>query len=129
METLTVREISSGIAFLVSLVFWGMTIHYLIVGRKRRLPTPGTAIGTRAAMALSVFLFGFVLRAGYAWAATLTNVARDWTNFVLVPSSALIILGGVFCIHVFYNRGFGRGFEIAAVVLAVALPVIVHLFL
>lgn len=141
LDDVVLREVSNGAWFIINFVFFAVAlvgICYRVHHPPEPFAAPAEVRFHRLAIEglswLSIFLFGAVQRSGYIWLLLfLQNSGRDteWMvgplKWVTVSSAVFAIVGGIGCVRVFAPRLWGRFFWVVVAVLAVFLPVALHI--
>lgn len=135
MNDLVVREMMNGTWFILSLALMIVFVSRVVQHRSAHGPGWYWQQNSQAAIALSVFFAGSVVRAAWIWALlscqagylTDCSVVRS-SGWAGVLASALAVTGCLCCIRVFTPVRLNPWLWISIGIVAVIVPVVVHLY-
>lgn len=134
MNDLIAREIVNGMWFVLSALMAAAFGLYVVRSKiGTAWPDWYNQLGVQAAIALFVFTFGSMMRAGWIWLLlSCQNENRSCAGIenayaIMFIASAFAVVGGVCCIRIFTPAYWSPWSWLAAGFVAVAIPVIVHL--
>ena len=131
LNDVIVREIMNGTWFLLS-VMMVVTFAVYLLDRKMRGGDWYQRPGSQAAIALSIFLSGSAIRAGWIWwllhchnnRLDCTAYQKSWG--ILIIGTILVVVGGLCCVRVFSPVSWRPWSWIVAGIISVAAPVFVY---